>query len=448
MLEKLSIENKIEYYRNPSDIGEFNGLLIMVDCQYGGGNVSKISANNIAIIDHHETKLVNGDFVEINSRMGSCATLVWRLLKAACYEDMPIEVSTALYYGLYTDTNSFSEIYNPYDMDMRDSIPFDQSLITLFKNSNLTLNELEIAGIALIKYIYNDKNNFAIIRAAQCDQNVLGVISDFLIQVAEVNTCVVYNEWDDGFKFSVRSCVKETRADEMASFIASGIGNGGGHREKAGGFINKERFTAKYQSLHSEAFFSNKVNEYFEFCDIIYAREVTLDVTKMKRYLPKKIMAGYVDLTDLLPANSSMTVRTFEGDFDMEMAGNLVIVIGLKGDIHPLKKEEFYSLYNTMMDDFLKLESVGEMEYMPTLREHNSGNVYELVKIAKTCVFKGETMIFAKEIKKRKKVFSLGDEENYMPGKPGDYLAVRSNNEHDIFIIDKDKFNEIFEEIG
>ena len=38
-----------------------------------------------------------------------------------------------------------------------------------------------------------------------------------------------------GVKFSIRSCSKETRADELASYIARNIGSGGGHTEKSGG---------------------------------------------------------------------------------------------------------------------------------------------------------------------------------------------------------------------
>ena len=98
---------------------------------------------------------------------------------------------------------------------------------------------MEIAGVAMIRNIYNDDYKYGIIKAQPCDPNILGLISDFLNQVAEVNCCVVYNELKDGYKFSVRSCVKEVQANELAAFLAEGVGSGGGHREKAGGFINK-----------------------------------------------------------------------------------------------------------------------------------------------------------------------------------------------------------------
>ena len=118
----------------------------------------------------------------IVSSLGSCTTLVWKLLsnEGFCLVDYPY-LETALYYGLYTDTGQFAELYNPLDMDMRESLHFDKNLITLFRNSNLSLRELEIAGVAMIRYSYNDDYHFAVIQAQPCDPNILGLISDFLL---------------------------------------------------------------------------------------------------------------------------------------------------------------------------------------------------------------------------------------------------------------------------
>lgn len=84
---------------------------------------------------------------------------------------------------------------------MRESLNFDKNQISLFRNSNISLRELEIAGVAMLRCNYNDDYQFAVIHSQPCDPNVLGLISDFLLQVAGVNTCVVYNEDSGGYKF-------------------------------------------------------------------------------------------------------------------------------------------------------------------------------------------------------------------------------------------------------
>ena len=219
MVDKLHLP--VKYIKPKEGLQEREGLLITVDCQYGAGNVTGLPAKKVAIIDHHQVEIEDVELSLINPNLGSCATLVWQLLNEEGYEvDDEHGLGTALYYGLYTDTNQFSELSNPRDLDMREALPYDKNLINLFRNSNLSLKELEIAGIALIRSSYNDDYEFAVIGAKPCDPNILGLISDFLLQVDIVKTCVVFNATDDGFKFSVRSCIREVNASELAAYLA------------------------------------------------------------------------------------------------------------------------------------------------------------------------------------------------------------------------------------
>ena len=179
MMEKLNLP--VEYVEpGKPEPKHMEGLLLTVDCQYGAGNVTGLTGDEIAIIDHHQVENGGVEFSIIQPHLGSCSTLVWKLLTDEGFEVGDENgLGTALYYGLYTDTNQFTEVYNPLDMDMREALPFDKSLITLFRNSNLSLKELEIAGIAMIRYSYNDDYEFAVIKAQPCDPNILGLISDF-----------------------------------------------------------------------------------------------------------------------------------------------------------------------------------------------------------------------------------------------------------------------------
>ncbi len=55
-------------------------------------------------------------------------------------------------------------------------------------------NVTKIAGVALIRYSFNEDYNFAVIKAQPCDPNILGLISDFLLQVDVITSCLVFNE--------------------------------------------------------------------------------------------------------------------------------------------------------------------------------------------------------------------------------------------------------------
>lgn len=427
---------------------EIKGLLITVDCQYGAGNVTRLSAENVAVIDHHQVEIFDVPLAEIRPNLGSCSTLVWQMMKDEGFSFMDnTGLGTALYYGLFSDTNQFSEIFNPLDMDMRDAVPCEKSLINMFRNSNLSLQELEIAGLALIKHIYNDDYRYAIIKSKPCDPNLLGLISDFVLQVDEVDTCIVYNEVKEGFKFSVRSCVKDRRADELAAFLAEGIGSGGGHVEKAGGFISKIRYEKQYPTLHTEAYFSERLNEYFDNCQIIDAVTYDIDISDMKAYVKRKLPQGFAYASHLFPIGTPATIRTLEGDVDVIIDDEVILMIGIKGEIYPIKKEKFERTYQKT-DKKYDLETYAvQAEYVPTIRNRIDGSSVEITAYAQVCMPTLETHIHARELKSMVKVFTAWDREKYMLGKPGDFLAVRCEDKHDIYVVERDIFYKSYEEM-
>lgn len=443
MVDKLNLP--VEYVRADGGTIPVDGLLITVDCQYGAGNVTGLVAEDVAIIDHHQIERKMTPLSVINSNLGSCATLVWKLL---CEENFDIDsneqLSTALYYGLYTDTNQFTELSNPLDMDMREALHVDNSLITLFRNSNLSLKELEIAGIAMIRYSYNDDYEFAVIKAQPCDPNILGLISDFLLQVDAIKTCVVFNEVPDGYKFSVRSCIKEVNASELAAFLSQDIGSGGGHYEKAGGFISLWRYEENFPTLHTEAYFNNRMTQYFDSFDIIYAEDYQADIDNMKKYEKRNIPVGYVKADRALPVGTPITIRTLEGDIELTVDEDLYIIIGIKGEVYPNRREKFERSYR-ILDQ--KYQYNPELEYVPTIKDRQDGSTLTLTDYAGVCVPTGKVRIYARELDRGVKVFTAWDKGKYMLGRPGDYLAVRCEDLHDVYVVERDIFDKSYDEV-
>ena len=444
MVDKLNLP--VEYVSaGDSGVVTVEGLLITVDCQYGAGNVTGLVSEDVAIIDHHQVEKELTPLSIINSNLGSCSTLVWKLLRDEKFDiDSDEQLATALYYGLYTDTNQFSELSNPLDMDMREALHVDNSLITLFRNSNLSLKELEIAGIALIRYSYNDDHEFAVIKAQPCDPNILGLISDFLLQVDAIKTCVVFNEVPDGYKFSVRSCIKEVNASELAAFLAQDIGSGGGHYEKAGGFISLWRYEENFPTLHTEAYFNNRMTQYFDSFDLIYAEDFQADLGNMKQYEKRNIPVGYVKADRALPVGTPITIRTLEGDVELTVDEDLYIIIGIKGEVYPNRREKFERSYR-ILDQ--KYQYDPDLEYVPTIKDRQDGSTLTLTDFAGVCVPAGKTRIYARELDRGVKVFTTWDKGKYMLGRPGDYLAVRCDDLHDVYVVERDIFDKSYDEV-
>lgn len=423
-------------------------LLLLVDCQYGEGNVARVDAANVAVIDHHQIEMEVTDSCEIQSELGSCSTLVWHMLENEGYPvNEDTAVGTALYYGLFTDTNQFAEIYNPLDMDMRESVAVNQSMVRQFRNANISLEELETAGIAMIRTIYNAQYRYAIIKSAPCDPNILGLISDFLLQVDAVDSCVVYNILNDGIKLSVRSCIKEVRANELAEFLCEGIGSGGGHIEKAGGFISKRLYDKKYEGIHTESYFGDRMNDYFENTNIIYAKEQEADISGMELYQKKEMVLGFVRPSKVYPIGTEITIRTLEGDLDIEVTDDVVIMIGIKGEVYPIALDKFERSYRVLSESSDLKDTSIQMKYIPAIKNRKDNSTTQITKYAGSCMTTDRSRIYARPLKKTTKIFTAWDEEKYMLGKVGDYLAVREDDAHDIYAVEKKIFGLTYEKV-
>ena len=257
MIDKLQIP--IEYVEPHFSCS----LLITVDCQYGGGNITCLKAEQVAMIDHHPGCVPMDEYCMIKTDYGSCCTVVWELLMdKGINVNNNIHVATALYYGLYSDTGQLSEIYQPQDRRLRDYLQIDRTVMDRIVNSNLLREELRIAGDALFHYYYDEEWQFAIIPTKPCDPNLLGVINDLAIQTDTINLSVAYCETAIGYKYSVRSNINEARAGHVANYISDGIGSGGGHVSKAGGYVLKRLFYAKYPDMNFGDMLQEKIRKY------------------------------------------------------------------------------------------------------------------------------------------------------------------------------------------
>lgn len=164
--------------------------------------------------------------------------------------------------------------------------------------------------------------------------------------------------------------------------------------------------------------------------------------------MKKNIPLGYVEATQVLPLGTPITIRTLEGDVDMVVDDNLIIMVGIKGEVYPNRRERFVKSYESTQRSYHECENHKQCEllYEPTIHNRSTGEVMKLIDHAKICTSTGVTHIYARELTERVKVFTAWDEEKYMLGKPGDYLAVRCDDKHDIYVVERDIFFKTYEE--
>ena len=443
-------------------------LLVTIDCRYGEGNVTHFPARNIAVIDHHKVTGTLPELSEVRSNLGSCSTLLWEMLKQEGFNvNGNRQLATAMYYGLYTDTNELVEIAHPLDRDLRDEAKFDAALITRFRNANLSLEELDIAGAALLRSDYNEDYRFAVVRANPCDPNILGIISDLVLAVDIVDTCMVFCIDRAGVKISVRSCIKEVKANELAQYICDGIGSGGGHVVKAGGRINLDLLTREYIAYCDcrqirprmemaddgsysrptvsgiKFFLEKRIREYYGSTEIIYYNNYQTDAYATKDYEMRPRKSGFVRLDELYPVNTIVVVRTLDGDMEVMVRKGNVLLVGMEGDISVLKGDFFKEKYSVVIDEF-QYENI---EYNPTIKGSGDDKVLFLFEQAKSCIYNEKVHVRARQLERKTKLFSKWNHNDYSIGDVGDYLVIDDLDPQDLQIIKKDVFERYYKEV-
>lgn len=238
MLDIFQIE-MLSYESLQSDMRE-NDYIICVDSQKNSGNVTDFLGDEVACIDHHPT------FVEVEYKyqdiriVGACATLIAEYYEALGHEPDP-DVATALLYGMKMDTLQFTRGVTSADIKMFEFLfqYCDQEKLARLERNNMEFSDLKAYGAAIESIELYDKTGFSCIPFS-CPDAMIGILSDFILALIEVEVAVVFSYREDGIKLSVRSEDSDIHAGNLIHEALEGIGNGGGHAAMAGGLIKKE----------------------------------------------------------------------------------------------------------------------------------------------------------------------------------------------------------------
>ncbi|MBQ5918841.1 MAG: DHH family phosphoesterase [Lachnospiraceae bacterium] len=235
MMEDLNIA--IVYIDDDDKMDETSKIII-VDGQKGNANVEDFIGDEVACIDHHKMQETDMyQFFDIRSDVGACSSIIASYFVENNIE-MPINVATALLYGIKMDTNNLSREVSDLDIDMfymlfkkanRDSIrKFDCCSLQMedLKAYSAAIENLRVFGNVGIVNIGKD-----------CGEAILGTMSDFIMSLDEVTFSVVYSYRAGGIKFSVRNEEIGLDAAAIIRECLKDYGGGGGHATMAAGFV-------------------------------------------------------------------------------------------------------------------------------------------------------------------------------------------------------------------
>ncbi len=442
MLELLHIP--LEHRSAPEN---WPGLLLTVDCQHGAGNVSPMTAREAAVIDHHIQEGPLPDLHDVRPYLGSCSTLVWSLLREMEFSP-DTAVATALFYGLFTDTNGLTEVRHPLDRDLRDTVAVNERILRILRNCNLSLEDLSLASAALNGLRFHEAGRFALVGVPPCDPNILGLVSDLVIQVDAVDLAVVYSGVADGIKYSVRTVTREAKASDVAVWLsADGLGSGGGHAEKAGGHISAHKLAQRHPNLFPSAFFQHRLEEYLAAHDILDCHASNGDlppVLPAGAALPEifeklPLRMSYVPCAEAFPQRSLLHIRMLEGDISLAADADTCLMIGVHGEVYPIARRKFEEFYSPL-DGPLEMR----FDYPPTVLDRDRGERILLETVARPCQAKGGGRIMALPLIRNLKLFTRWDPNNYVKGDPGDLLVWPEGDPTDLYIVKAAVFPKLY----
>ena len=230
---EMAVKNK-NFKSDPND------YIILIDSQIGNSNITNLRGNNLAVIDHHKDMHSNQYlYKDVQEDIGACSTIIAEYYREAGIKPT-VNVATALLYGIMNDTNNLTRGNNFKDLD---NFYWLYQIADFTKIKQLRMNEIgrdDLIAYAKALECIEIYGNIAFVHIEDCNDSLLGTISDLVYTIEGISIVVSYATRYNGVKFSIRSGEDHISADDLVLSILNNKGVGGGHKEMAGGFIPSE----------------------------------------------------------------------------------------------------------------------------------------------------------------------------------------------------------------
>jgi nanoRNase/pAp phosphatase (c-di-AMP/oligoRNAs hydrolase) len=224
--------------------------IVIVDACPGNMNITNLTGDEIAIIDHHKMNnnfIVEAvEYVDIRERYGACSTIIFEYLKALKV-DISKDVATALQVGILIDTAGLTRSACAKDIDAFGELHkiADMNYVNETLRNNIQKSDLKFFNEAIAKITFSGRAAFYYFKNG-CSQNLMGIIGDFLLSLNEIKFVCVCAKNTKRVNISLRSEEPAWNASQIVQNALKDVGYGGGHAHMAGGeFSDPDGFDEK-----------------------------------------------------------------------------------------------------------------------------------------------------------------------------------------------------------
>lgn len=249
VIQKYEIE--ILEYSQIHDMN-FDDKIVLVDGQKFNANMTDLPGDEIACIDHHPDNNKCGySYVDIRN-CGACSSIITQYFIDAGI-GMDEKTATLLLYGLQMDTDNMRRGVTEIDIEaFRYLFPLaDASMLSSLAGQAMREQDLRAFGKAIESISIKNRLGLVLIPFA-CEDYLIAQVADFVMQLSEVDTAIVYSKRPDGLKFSARTALPYVHCGHLLNeCLAAEGGNGGGHPHMAGGFLKSDNIPSLYDEAMS-----------------------------------------------------------------------------------------------------------------------------------------------------------------------------------------------------
>lgn len=246
--------------------------------------------------------------------------------------------------------------------------------------------------------------------------------------------------------------LKEIRACEFLDYILDYCGMVKGDAGVAQGVISctmMDMLVSKNDCDSVCDYMKKRTKQYCDSCQCIYADKFSfadIDTESVHEYRKRKIPWAFVRSCDIGSPGDVIILKSLENESGVELTitEDLYIMIGCRGEVYNISSDKFENAYSETDKELDIFEQM--LDFLPEIEFKSDGRFVSIDDKAKLCYPKPGSNIYAVELDRRTKVF-YGDNEDYFLGKEGDYMAIRKDDLHDVYIIKKNIFHQTYEPV-
>ncbi len=212
--------------------------IIVVDGCKGNANVLDLPGREVAVIDHHKSKTTEDiSLKDIRPHYGSCSTMICEY-----YQEQKLipskQAASALHIGLARDTDLYTRGMGTMDLKALSFLypHSDTEKVNSILRNNIQLSDLDYFRSLLQDLKYKQGLAFCFL-PEECPQNLMGILVDFVLSLQEVHFAALFSRRGENISLSFRNNRPDRDASLIMKRFTAKIGQGGGHKEMAGGSI-------------------------------------------------------------------------------------------------------------------------------------------------------------------------------------------------------------------